>query len=100
LAEVAGSIAQRCALPVPLRFTEPNLMFRAQPLDAGQARVQVGFDLEFQPPWHRRRGAGDPFVLSFTTGEEQLRRAAGEWDAELAPFPDGISLGAVPRSGL
>jgi hypothetical protein len=88
LTQVAGSAAQRRSTPGPLLFLEPNLMFRAFPLDAGLTRIMVGFDLEFQPPWHRRQRAGDPFALSFTVSEEQLRQAAGQWDAERAPFPD------------
>src|ERR1700759_2693009 len=56
MAEVAGSIAQQGALPGPLRFTEPNLTFCAQLLETGQVRVLVGLDLEYQPPWHQRRG--------------------------------------------
>jgi hypothetical protein len=88
LAEVADSITRLRALPGPLRFLEPNLTFRAVPLDAVLVRIVVGFDLEFQPPWHQRRTSGDPFALSFTTHEERLRQAAGQWDAERAPFPD------------
>ena len=89
LREVAGSAAQRRALPGTLQFLEPNLMLRALSPDGNRTQIQVSFDLEFQPPWHRRRGAGDPFVLSFTTDEEQLRQAAEQWDAERLPFPDG-----------
>ena len=58
------------------------------PLDVGRTRLLVSFDLEFQPPWHRRRGAGDPFALSFTIKEEKLRQASEQWDAERPPFPD------------
>src|ERR1700749_5115733 len=61
LREVAGSVAQRRALPGALQFLEPNLMFRAFPPDGGRPQIQVSLDLEFQPPWRRRRGAGDPF---------------------------------------
>jgi len=88
LTQVAASAAHRRSAPGPLLFLEPNLMFRAVPLDAGRTRIVVGFDLEFQPPWHRRPGAGDPFALSFTVSEDQLRQAADQWDAERAPFPD------------
>ncbi|HEY1664445.1 MAG TPA: hypothetical protein VGG54_02045 [Trebonia sp.] len=88
LAEVAESITRLRARPGPLRFLEPNLTFRAFPLDACRVRIVVGFDLDFQPPWHWRRTSGGPFALSFTTHEEQLRQAAGQWDAECAPFPD------------
>jgi hypothetical protein len=88
LREVAGSVAQRRALPGALQFLEPNLMFRTFSPDGDQTQIQVSFDLEFQPPWHRQGRAEDPFVLSFTTDEEQLRQAAEQWDAERAPFPD------------
>jgi hypothetical protein len=87
LTEVAESITQRRVLPGPLRFLEPNLMFRAFPLDVDRTRILVSFDLEFQPPWYQGRGAGEPFALSFTIDEEQLRQAAEQWDAERAPFP-------------
>jgi hypothetical protein len=88
LTRVAASAAQRTTPPGPLQFLEPNLTFRAFPPDVGSTRIIVSFDLEFQPPWHRRQGAGDPFALSFTINEEQLRQAAEQWDAERAPFPD------------
>ena len=99
LAEVAGSMTQQRAMPEPLRFIEPNLTFRAYPQDAGRVQIMVSFDLEFQPPWHRRPGAGDPFALSFTTGKEQLRQAAGQWDAERSLFPGRTALAAAPGSG-
>ena len=99
LTEVAGSVAQRRVLPGPLRFLEPNLMFRAFPQDAERVRILVSFDLEFQPPWHRRRGAEDPFALAFTVDEGQLRQAAEQWDAERAPFPDRTAPAAIPDPG-
>ena len=88
LRQAAGSVTRRGELPGPLRFTEPNLMFRAFPRDQDPARIQVSLDLEFQPPWRRRREAGDPLVLSFAIDEAQLRQAAEQWDAERASFPD------------
>jgi hypothetical protein len=88
LRQAAGAITRRRELPGPLQFLEPNLMFRASPPDGDRVQVQVSFNLEFQPPWHQRRGTGDPFVLSFAIDEEQLRQAAEQWDAERAPFPD------------
>jgi len=72
-----------------LRFTEPNLSFRVAEATDDAITIEVAFDLEFQPPWHRRRGAGDPFVVRLQSGPEQLLRAANEWDHERAPFPDG-----------
>jgi hypothetical protein len=97
LTEVADSITQRRVLPGPLRFLEPNLMFRAFTQDTGRIRILVSFDLEFQPPWHRRRVTGDPFELSFTMDEGQLRQAAEQWDAERAPFPDRTTLATIPE---
>jgi hypothetical protein len=88
LRQAARSVTRQCELPAPLQFLEPNLMFRALPPGNGTARVQVSLDLEFQPPWHQRKRAGDPFTLSFATSEEQLRQAAERWDAERSPFPD------------
>jgi hypothetical protein len=89
---------RRRVLPGPLRFLEPNLVLRAFPAASDRIRILVSFDLEFQPPWHRRRGAGDPFTLSFTMNEGQLRQAAGQWDAERAIFPGHTSLAAAPDS--
>lgn len=88
LRQAAGSVTQPRDLPGPLEFLEPNLMFRALPPEGDAAQIQVSLDLEFQPPWHRRREAGDPFVLSFAIAEAQLRQAAEQWDAERVPFPD------------
>jgi hypothetical protein len=77
--------------PEPLGFMEPNLALRATAGGADRVHVEVDFDLEFQPPWHRHRHAGNPFTLSFTTTPDQLREAARHWDDERAPFPDGLS---------
>jgi hypothetical protein len=90
LAGVADAIAQRRIMPAPLQFLEPDLTFRASLAGSEQARIFVGFDLEFQPPWHRRSAAGDPFTLPLTVSEEQLRQAAGQWDAERALFPSRL----------
>ncbi|MCW2929715.1 MAG: hypothetical protein JWM19_677 [Actinomycetia bacterium] len=96
LTEVAEAIACRRDVPPPLRFLEPNLEFAAVPADLATARVLVSFDLEFQPPWHAQQAAGDPFTLPFTMDEGQLRKAAGQWDAEHAIFP---GRAAAPGSG-
>lgn len=91
LTDVADAVTRQRALPGPLRFLEPNLEFRAFAADEGRVQVLVSFDLEFQPPWHQRHGAADPFTLSFTAHEEHLRQAARQWDAERAPFPDRLT---------
>src|SRR5690348_9502166 len=93
LREVAGDAGQS---PVSgqsdvLKFTEPNLRFSVAGSQPGGAVLQVALDLEFKPPWHRRRAAGghDPFCLVMHLTAEQLRSAAGEWDEEIARYPDG-----------
>jgi hypothetical protein len=91
LTDVADAVMRQRALPGPLRFLEPNLEFRALAAYEGSVQVLVSFDLEFQPPWHKRHGAGDPFMLSFTMREEHLRQAARQWDAERAPFPGPLT---------
>src|SRR2546429_7699656 len=91
LTDVADAVTRQRALPGPLRFLEPDLEFRAFAAGKGRVRVMVSFDLEFQPPWHKRHGAGDPFMLSFTMHEEHLRQAARQWDAERIPFPDPLT---------
>src|SRR5713101_3284013 len=75
LTAVAEAVTQRRILPDPLRFLEPKLAYRAFPADSDRVRILVSFDLEFQPPRHRRRGVGEPFTLSFTMTEVQLRQA-------------------------
>ena len=75
--------------PAVLEFTEPNLRFSMAGYQPGEAVVQVALDLEFQPPWHRRRAAGDPFCLVMHLTAEKLRSAAAEWEEEIARYPDG-----------
>jgi hypothetical protein len=75
--------------PGILEFTEPNLRFAVAGHQPGEAVLQVALDLEFQPPWHRRRAAGDPFCLVMHLTAGQLRSAARQWDEELARYPDG-----------
>lgn len=91
LAAVADSAQRGQQRPRPLRFTEPNLALRAIPNGPDHVGVEVDLDLEFQPPWQRRRRAGDPFTLSFTTSPDQLRDAARQWDDERAAFPDRLA---------
>lgn len=91
LRESAAAAEGQHAVPGPLRFLEPDLAFQAMPADTGRIKILVSFDLEFQPPWHRRHRAGDPFTLSFAMASENLRLAAAQWDAERAPFPDQVS---------
>jgi hypothetical protein len=71
-----------------LEFTEPNLRLSMVGCQPGEAFLQVALDLEFQPPWHWRRAAGDPFCLVVRLTAEKLRSAAREWDEEIAPYPD------------
>jgi hypothetical protein len=75
--------------PGVLEFTEPNLRFGVARCQPGEAILQVALDLEFQPPWHQRREAGDPFCLVMHLTAGQLRSAAGQWDEEIASYPDG-----------
>ena len=97
LTKVADAVTAQRALPGALRFAEPNLEFRAFVADKGRVTILVSFDLEFQPPLHRRhwagcrQWAGDPFTLPFIMSEEALRRAVRQWDTERAPFPDGLA---------
>jgi hypothetical protein len=73
-----------------LKFTEPNLRFEATTAE-GKTTVTVSFDLEFQPPWRARGGAGSPYRVHFTDVNGQLMAAADEWDADLAAYPDGLA---------
>jgi hypothetical protein len=89
LTTAADSLRDQRTVPRALDFTEPNLQFAAGVIAAGKLIIEVRFDLEFRPPWHRRgRGAGNPFSLTFAASEQHLREAASQWDAERAPLPD------------
>jgi hypothetical protein len=98
LTDVADAVARQRELPGPLRFVEPNREFCAVAAGRGTVQVLVSFDVEFQPPWHRRRGAGDPFTLSFSMDEEPLRQAARQWDAERAHSPTCSQARASPQN--
>ena len=100
LTGVAEAVHAATPLPASPRFLEPNLAFRALPADSDSVRIVVSFDLEFQPPWHRRCVAGDPFTLSFTMTAGQLRRAARQWDAERAMVPGHLRPAAGADSEL
>jgi hypothetical protein len=76
------------AVVMALAFTEPNLSLQAVERLLDSVVLAVGLDLEFQPPWHKRTGAGDPFVLRLRVTPDGLRRAASEWEAEIAKHPD------------
>jgi hypothetical protein len=74
-----------------LSFTEPNLGLRVADRFADHVMLRVELDLEFSPPWERRRSAGDPFILAIRVPRQGLLVAADAWDRETAPFPDGLS---------
>jgi hypothetical protein len=74
-----------------LSFTEPNLAFRVADRFLDQVVLSIELDLEFSPPWERRRSAGDPFSLAIRVPRQGLVAAADAWDQEAAPFPDGLA---------
>lgn len=94
------------AVPTPLTFTEPNLAFRLVPADGrGLPEVEIQLRLEFRHPARLKSpspvgavpimfdtGTRDlPFdALRITASAAELRRAAAEWDAERAPYPNGL----------
>ena len=90
LRAVASASLDGLDLPSPLVFTEPNLRFDAA-RTLCDVTVSVWFDLEFQPPWRARRGAGDPYLVEFKVTAFQLTAAADEWDIDVAAFPDGLA---------
>lgn len=77
--------------PTPLTFTEPNLTFGLVSRRGDIVTLEIGFDLEFSPPWRRRTRAGDAFVLVCEPTRDQVRRAAEEWDQEIAAYPHASS---------
>jgi hypothetical protein len=87
--------ARRASTTVPpeLTFTEPNLALRVGDAATDAVTIEVDLDYEFTPPWDHHRYAGDPFTVRVRVEAEQLRRAADEWDAEAAPYPDRLASG-------
>jgi hypothetical protein len=74
-----------------LAFAEPNLAFRIASRFPDQVTLNIELDLEFAPPWERRRNAGDPFILAVRIYRQGLLAAADAWDQETAPYPDGLA---------
>ena len=74
-----------------LSFTEPNLALRVADRFSDHVMLSIELDLEFLPPWERRRSAGDPFILAIRLGRQGLVAAADAWDQEAEPFPDGLA---------
>lgn len=71
-----------------LAFIEPALSFEHTWGEPGTIDLDIGFDLEFSPPWDRRPRAGDPFIVSCRRlTPAGLLRAADEWDSEIVPYP-------------
>jgi hypothetical protein len=69
-------------------FVEPNLEFRADPLDDGRVRLRVYFELELRPPGRHSSVVGRRDVyLDFALTPDQLRAAAHQLDAELRRYP-------------
>lgn len=95
LRDVAGWIdasgterGNRASMPAPLSFTEPNLAFRVGPTPDLNFPV---VEIELQQEFRRHRGSPTPFdTLHITSGADDLRRAAAEWDAGWAPYPDEL----------
>lgn len=69
-------------------FVEPSLELRADPLEGGQVRLRVYFELELRPPGAPRGVVGrrDAF-LEFTLAPAELRGGARALHAELRRFP-------------
>jgi hypothetical protein len=82
--------------PTELWFVEPDLAFAVvarAPWGNGDVWVQVTLEQEFQERPGRRPGRRT--VLRIPADPRRLRAAAGEWLAEIAPFPD---LSGQPRT--
>jgi hypothetical protein len=87
VAEWAGATVGRS--PTPLTFTEPSLSMRTAAVQEPQwVTLIVDLKQEFQAPSERHRGGTSTLTVTMTPTE--LRRAADEWDRELAPYPDGL----------
>ncbi|WP_026402601.1 WapI family immunity protein [Actinomadura rifamycini] len=75
--------------PAGLRFTEPNLTLAVAGRSSGLVTLDVGLDLEFSPPWDHRHRAGDPYVVRCRLAPRRIEEAAGDWEREIAPYPNG-----------
>ncbi|MBO3751961.1 hypothetical protein J5X84_38335 [Streptosporangiaceae bacterium NEAU-GS5] len=76
LREVAHTDVPASLSPTALAFIEPNLSMAATRFEPAFIEITIGLDLEFSPPWQRRRTAGDPYLICCELTPEQLVRAA------------------------
>jgi hypothetical protein len=70
-----------------LHFAEPNIGFAVAEYTPDEIVLRIELDLEFRPPWWARPSAGDPYVIRTGLTAATLTQAAGDWDAEVAPYP-------------
>ncbi len=75
-----------------LEFIEPDVAFRQLPADPGQHLLEVAFSHETLPPWLPGTGLGRVHRIRLEVTPEMLRRAAGDWAAEIAAFPPRADL--------
>jgi hypothetical protein len=60
----------------PLALTEPNLTISLLERADDNEVLEVGLDLEFSPPWNRRRAAFDPHRVVCRLTKTALAQAA------------------------
>jgi hypothetical protein len=76
-------------VPAGTDFTEANLSFSVNRDRDGGGLMIVMMNMEFRPPWRApSRTVDTPTVLHIPVSPTEVRRAAGEWAAELAKYPD------------
>ncbi len=76
-------------VPAGTDFTEPNLSFSVNRNRDATGLVIVALNMEFRPPWRApSRTFETPTILHIHVDPPTLRRAADEWAAEVAKYPD------------
>lgn len=75
----------------PLRFTEPNLTFRALAAPSPRRLLEVGFSYESLPPWMPGSGLTRVYPVTLNVPAGVLAPAADQWAAEIAAYPRRFS---------
>ncbi|MCX4386494.1 hypothetical protein OG777_06070 [Micromonospora peucetia] len=83
-AETTGDPAAASAV---VRFTEPNLAFRARVLRRRRLALTVEFSYESLPPWLPRRPLTAVYPLTLTVSADALFLAAEQWAREADAYP-------------
>ncbi|MEV1330928.1 hypothetical protein AB0J20_15275 [Micromonospora costi] len=75
--------------PAVLRFTEPNLAFRARVIRRRRVELVVEFSYESLPPWMRRPLTA-VYPLPLTVSADALAVAAEQWTRDVEAYPQRV----------